>query len=444
MLRFTTNRTGRGAGMADSTGRGDGIPTVYGDIAAGLARHGYRYPLRRMRAWQVNGFQARLLGRRAVLLAGPLAARQFYDNTRFVRARAVPSPIRRTLFGKGTVHGLDGAAHHHRKAVFGAVMCSDRLADLADAARTGWRAAVARWESGGRVELFGEAVRVLGEAMSGWAGITVPPRHLEPRLSDMVTIVDNVGTVGGQIRACRARHRLTEWARAHIDAVRSDVLHPDSSTALYEMAHHRDRAGRRLPSRVAADELLNVLRPAVAVARLVTFAAHALHLHPQWRHRLAWGDDPLLTAFVWEVRRFYPFVPVVAARVRREFRWQGHRFRRGRTVLLDLYGTNHDPGFWQDPDRFDPARFRHAPPDRFGCVPHGGGRADTGHRCPGEDATTMLLKQAVAVLARLEYRVPTQDLTFSYRRFPPRIRSGFIMSEVSRVLTEPVAVPARP
>ena len=46
----------------------------------------------------------------------------------------------------------------------------------------------------------------------------------------------------------------------------------------------------------------------------------------------------------------------VAAVVREDFHWGGHLFVKGRRVLLDLYGTNHDNRYWNNPERFDPER----------------------------------------------------------------------------------------
>src|SRR3546814_15123713 len=71
---------------------------------------------------------------------------------------------------------------------------------------------------------------------------------------------------------------------------------------------------------VAAVEILNVIRPIVAVGVYITFVAHALHQFPECRRKVEAGDDTSYTEmFVQEVRRFYPFFPAVAALVRREF-----------------------------------------------------------------------------------------------------------------------------
>jgi cytochrome P450 len=85
----------------------------------------------------------------------------------------------------------------------------------------------------------------------------------------------------------------------------------------------------------AAVELINVLRPTVAVARFITFAALALHEHPGARQKLQEGDEEYLERFVQEVRRFYPFFPLVGGRARKDFEWRGHRFEEGTWVLLD-------------------------------------------------------------------------------------------------------------
>ena len=59
---------------------------------------------------------ARVLGRQAAVVGGPEGVRRFYDAW-LQRTRAFPPPVKLVLFGPGTVHGLDDAEHHHRKAL---------------------------------------------------------------------------------------------------------------------------------------------------------------------------------------------------------------------------------------------------------------------------------------------------------------------------------------
>ncbi len=59
--------------------------------------------------------ETRLALKETTCLRGREAARIFYDETRIVRAGAMPAPVRRTLLGEGGVQGLDGEAHRARK-----------------------------------------------------------------------------------------------------------------------------------------------------------------------------------------------------------------------------------------------------------------------------------------------------------------------------------------
>src|SRR5690606_31064105 len=149
--------------------------------------------------------------------------------------------------------------------------------------------------------------------------------------------------------------------------------------------------------------------------------ALALHLHPEYRERLQTGEDAEAEAFVQEVRRLFPFFPFVGGKVMEPFDWRGHRFDEGDWVLLDLYGTNHDPRLWQDPDTFRPERFQARTPGSADLVPQGGGDHRTGHRCAGEWATIALMKSALRMLTReMDYAVPKQDLSVDLARVPAR------------------------
>ena len=138
-----------------------------------------------------------------------------------------------------------------------------------------------------------------------------------------------------------------------------------------------------------------------------------------------------MTLFVQEVRRFYPFFPAVAARVRESFEWNGFTFPKGRRVLLNLYGTNHDARTWDAPEAFRPARFRSWDGNPFDFIPQGGGDHFINHRCAGEWVTTKLMKTAVRFLtSEIHYEVPTQDLQIDFARLPALPKSRFVMKSV--------------
>lgn len=162
--------------------------------------------------------------------------------------------------------------------------------------------------------------------------------------------------------------------------------------------------------------------------------ALALHEHPECAAQLRTGGGECLERFAQEVRRYYPFGPFVGARVRQSFTWNGCEFREGRLVLLDMYGTNHDPRIWDRPDRFDPYRFRDREAGLFELIPQGGGDPASGHRCPGEGITVEVMKASLDFLAnRIKFEVPEQDLSFSLSRMPTLPESGFVMRQIVRI-----------
>jgi fatty-acid peroxygenase len=417
------------------------------DRSAAFLAEGYTFFVRRFQRWGTEVFEIRLLGRRALCTRGREAAQLFYDGSRIRQARMVPRPIRRTLFGEGAVHLLDGEEHRHRKAMFLSVTAAPAaLAALSEIAEDRWEAAAIRWEAAAHIVLFDEAVITLGEIAFTWAGIPLEQTKAAPCARDLAQIVDGFGSFGPrQVRGRLARRRAEPWAERLVRAVRAGQLDPLVGSPLQVIAYHRDLDGELLDPRTAAVELLNIVRPTVAVAWFVTFAALALHTYPEWRARLADDNEDLLEAFAHEVRRLYPFTPALADRTRRDFRWKGHLIPRGRMVVLDVYGTCHHPDLWPDPQRFDPERFINREPDPFAFIPHGGGDPATGHRCAGERATVELLKAATRLLTQLNYDIPRQDLRYPLSRMPTRPHSGFVITNVRRMVAQgaPDATPSR-
>ena len=187
-----------------------------------------------------------------------------------------------------------------------------------------------------------------------------------------------------------------------------------------------------LPVHVAAVEILNVLRPLVAVAVYCTFAAHAMRQNSDCRQKLESGPDDYPHLLTQEVRRFYPFFPAVGAEVRQDFDWQGYTFPKGMPVLLDLYGTNHDPRIWTNPERFQPERFREWDGSSFNFIPQGGGDHNVNHRCPGESICIELIKVMATFFARrIRYKVPDQELAIDFVRVPALPKSHMIVTNVT-------------
>ena len=402
------------------------------DSTLSFAKDGYLFISRRCARFGTDLFRSRLMLQRTICMRGEEAARLFYDSERFERTGVAPSRLQETLFGRGGVQGLDGTSHRCRKGMFLALMSAERIAALVELSVTQWHRYASNWEGRDQVVLFDEACESLCRAVCAWTGIPLPESEVRSRTDDFVAMIDAGAAIGPRHWHGRlARNRAERWVEGLVEDVRNHRLILDENCALFAVSWHRDLSGELLDKRTAAVELINVVRPTVAVAWYVTFAAMALHQYPECRERLLAPEAHYLNCFVEEVRRFYPFFPVVAARTRREFDWKGYRFPKGERVLLDLYGTNHDPRLWEKPEKFMPERYRQWQRNPFSFIPQGGGEYLDGHRCPGEWITVELMKVAVGFLsASVRYSVPKQDLRISLSRIPALPPSRFVISNV--------------
>lgn len=404
------------------------------DATLALLRDGYEFVPKRCRRFAADAFETRLMLSKAVCASGVEAARMFYHPGRFTRTGALPPNALFLLQDTGSVAVHDGAAHAHRKRLFLGVLTPEAVGRLVGRFEAEWRTALGRWAAAGPVVLHTEVEGVLCRAVCDWAGVPLPEAEAAERTREFAAMIDGAGAVG--LRAVRGlfrRRRTERWAQGVIEDVRAGRRAAPEGTAVHAVAHFRDPDGELLPPGVAAVELINFLRPTVAVARFVTFAALALHDHPDWPDRLRAGGDAEHLAFAQEVRRFYPFFPLVGGRVLVPFEWRGRPFARGEWVLLDLHGTNHDPRAWPEPDAFKPERFLGRPVGPHDMVPQGGGDMATDHRCPGEGATTELIRAAARLLTReMRYEVPPQDLRVRLNRMPAVPESRFVVAGVRR------------
>ncbi|AXE37723.1 cytochrome P450 [Acidipropionibacterium virtanenii] len=400
------------------------------DSTVALLREGYPFVSARCDALGTDLFTSRIALQRVTFMRGAPAAELFYSSGHFTRRGAVPPTVQHLLQDKGSVQGLDGAAHRHRKHAFLAVMGPDAMPGLGDLFEQEWRAALQRHDDD-RFVLNDLAEEILTRTACRWSGIPTDRVDVERLTRELSLMVGWSGSQGPGNWYAQWRRRGTErWAAELVEQVRRGELAPEPGTALRVLAEHADENGEELPSELAAVELINVLRPMLAIARFITFAAVALHENPKWRERFAAGDVEDLEPFVQEVRRYYPFFPVVPGRTVDSFTWDGHRFDRNEWVILDLYGTCHDRRLWDDPEAFEPERFRgwSWDDDPYSMIAQGAGDHAGTHRCPGEWSTVELLRRAVVLLSTSGLTVPAQDLTVPLNRFPTMPRSGVVLA----------------
>lgn len=403
----------------------DGAP----DSTLAFLRDGYLFVSKRCDRLGSDLFSTRLMLRRAICMRGAAAAELFYGSDLFTRVGAMPITVLKLLQDFGSVQSLEGAAHQHRKRMFLSLVTPEAVAGLSELTEAEWLRRVPDWVAAPQIVLFDEIRAILTCAVCAWAGVPLRDIDATRRTLEISEMIESTGSVGPRNwRAQLLRARSERWARDLVKQARAGSLSLRVDAPLRIIAAHLDQDGEPLDVKVAAIELLNVLRPTVAVARFIVFAALALHQRLELRQHILEGGEPYLDAFAQEVRRHTPFFPIIGGRVKETFNWQGHRFTKGDWVILDLFGTNHDPQVWGAPETFAPERFRERRPSPFDLIPQGGGEPHQGHRCPGEGVAIELTKMAARTLAtRLLYEVPEQDLSINLARIPALPKSGFIM-----------------
>ena len=365
------------------------------DNTMDLLDEGYMFIKNRVEQYKSDIFETHLLGQKVICMTGEEAAKIFYDPELFYRNGATPKRVQKTLFGVGAIQSLDGEE---------------------------------------QIVLFDEVSEILCRVACQWAGVPLKEYEVKERAEDFTLMVDAFGAVGPRHwKGRRARTRAEEWLKGIIEDVRSGNIKAEEGSALYAMAFYRDIDKNHLDSNMAVIELINVIRPIVAISTFIVFEALALHEYPKSKDKLLSGDENELKIFVQEVRRYYPFTPLLGARVKKDFVWNKCEFEEGMLVLLDVYGINHDPRIWNNPDKFCPERFKERKENLFDFIPQGGSNPEKGHRCPGEGITIEIMKTALDFLVnKIEYDVPNQDLSYSMEKMPTLPESKFIMSNIRR------------
>lgn len=408
------------------------LPRVPG-CTLGLLRDPYRFVMRNCARLGTDGFQGWLLFRRTIFLMGEDAALLFYNPQLFQRAGAAPLRLQRTFFGIGGIQSLDGPEHRRRKALFMDLLAGpEAVQQFAALAGEALRAAAARWPEQEEVDVYPELQRALTRAACAWAGLPLADDEVEERSRELAALFDQAHLFGPpHWRSWWQRRRAERWIRRVLADYQAGRRPAPEGSALHAFSHYRDSRGQALPPAVAAVELLNMIRPVVALSVYAVFILMALEEYPRYRDALR-ADDSLVAAFVQEVRRFYPFFPQVTARTLQAFEWNGLAFPAGVRVMLDLYGTNHDTQRWEAPDVFHPERFRRRRPGAYAFVPQGGGDADMHHRCPGEALTVAVMEDMVRLLTReLRYELAEPPAPLDWGRLPALPREPLRLARVS-------------
>ncbi|MBP3950714.1 cytochrome P450 [Bacillus suaedae] len=404
------------------------------DHSLKLLQEGYQFILNRSHMFHSNVFETKLLAEKTICLTGKETAKLFYDNDKFTRVGAAPKRIEKTLFGQGGVQGLDGDAHRERKGMFMSLMTKESLQEISELTEEEWRKAITSWGlRDDTIVLYDESKKILALVASKWTGIPIG-EDIDDWSKELGLMFETAAALGpSHWKGRMARSKIEDRVEVLVKKVRTGAIQPEQDRALYKFSWHRDTNGELVDEKIVAVELINLLRPIVAISVYICFTALAIHHYPEEVEKLKTGDQEHLKRFVQEVRRYYPFFPFTAARVKDDFTWGGYEFEKGTLTLLDLYGTNHHPDDWENPDRFEPDRFIQWDKSPFDFIPQGGGEYDIGHRCAGEWITIDIMKVSLDNLVnKMRYELPEQELQFSMNEIPSLPESKIIIRNVKR------------
>lgn len=411
------------------------VPRLGGfDHTLAFLREGYNFIGRRCERLESERFLTRIMLSPVLCMRGAEAAEIFYGQNRFTRQGALPPTTLRLLQDKGSVQQLDGQAHRYRKSLFvELLMSADAEGGLLELFREEWRRARDSWSRRQQIVLYDEANLVITRSICRWTGIPLEGKSAEEMTAELASMVENAGSVSPGVLLALARRRRTEgYLEELVRNIRKGQAPVAAEAPAARIAFFRDTEGKLLSESAAAVEILNILRPTLAVGRYIVFVAFALKEYPQWRSKLKGAGDEDYDFFAEEVRRLYPFFPVVGGLATETFEWRGHSIDKDDWVLLDLHGTNHHPRLFEAPYDFKPERRLSWRDQSYDFIPQGAGQAPHTHRCPGEQFTVALMREAARMLIEeMDYELPRQDFSVAFNRMPTMPKSGMILANIT-------------
>lgn len=379
--------------------------------------------------------KARLLNKEVIAIYGKEAAKKFYDPRNFKREGAMPKIVLKTLFGENGVQTLDGQAHEHRKTIFMDLMTPKRMEEYHRILDKNLTQKLDRQQ--GQFELFDLAKDVLFRSICEWAGIDLSQltkkevdQLAEYQISMISSAVTNPAT---HIKGIDNRKKSEKWAQSLIENARINPVAGKEDVALYAFAKATDDHGELLPIDVAAVELLNVIRPTVALTVWIALMGHALFSRPDIYQRLHAEFDQLKDSFIQEMRRYYPFFPMLPAFAIQDVEVDGYLIPKDSWVVLDLYGTNHDDRMIETPEVFRISRYlgkeKHISYDEeYEMIAQGGGEFKAMHRCAGEWITLHTLRVfSDQLVNKYQFSIPEQDWSIPMNQFPTYPKSKALL-----------------
>jgi fatty-acid peroxygenase len=305
-----------------------------------------------------------------------------------------------------------------------------------------------------------------------YLGIFDPPMDdIKKRSKEIIDIVESFGSIplpveipGTRIsRAGNSRRSLTDWISQLITHTKESLKNgePKADYFIHQMIDATDLEGNPIPEEIFTDELINMLRPTILASYFQVFLMHAIYENPMILAKIKdevqhqydqqtnsnfpyYSDTAFLNNLNYteycakEIRRFYPCIPLLCARVKESFEYKGYFFPKEYLLILGIHAVHRDPRVWSHPDVFDPLRFERKEhqkcDERFSVVQHGGGDIIENHKCAGEKLATLMIQSfAARMTVDYEWRFKeNQDIEYSMKVMPTLPNDGMIIENFKR------------
>lgn len=293
-----------------------------------------------------------------------------------------------------------------------------------------------RWDSlaqaGQPVDMIDEMTQITAwiilRSMFGMDIFEERLRSLQGDVEDLILFVNDreMQALKPPLWAPLPRHRRYRKARASVHALIDEMIaarraEPPSSwpdDLLGRMMSVRDdETGEAMSDELVRDESIGIFVAGhETTARTLSFLWWALDENPDVSERLRSELDavlprdqspkpehlerlPYMDRTIREVLRLYPPAPAFPRDPITEQDLCGVRVPEGTVLLVFPYATHRHPGFWDDPERFDPDRFlpeREADRHPYAYYPFGAGN----RICLGNSFALLEARIVTALLAR--------------------------------------------
>ncbi len=385
-------------------------------------------------------FKTHLFGQPTIAFIGPEAFTFFLNSEYFTRKDGNPQPVRELLDGE-SLPLLDGDEHRRRKRLILQAFTPEALDKCIPVMEQTATQYLQSWSQQGNFtwlreyQKFGASLsNALFTGASAGSASEELGKIMDTFIKGFSSVPINLG-FNTYARAIRSRDYLLKY----IDQVILQHRQQPQQDILQILLAARSEDGSSLTDQQLRREVLHLFFAAYSgIYVVLTLLSLTLAQHPEIMAKAREEVNQIvpdgslnmarleklvyLEQIVTELRRFHPInAATFFAKVKQDCEFQNFHIPKGWGAVGGIHTTMHLPQVFPEPKSFQPCRFARensgALPENS-YVPHGGGSKE-GHRCPGEDLITVLLKvMTVHLLRRYTWELPPQNLELNRDLFP--------------------------